>query len=85
MIRSGIAAVFHGIGMLLFGAAYLASVLLSYAAHGLGWAIATAIPVVGQLLWLGVMWSEAGPVNWYSLLLAGAALFLGVARLVDTS
>jgi hypothetical protein len=68
--------------MLLFGAAYLASVLLSYAANGLGWAIATAIPVVGQLLWLGVMWGNEGPANWYTFLLGGAALLFGVSRLI---
>lgn len=71
--------------MMFFGAAYLASVSLSYLDKGLGWAIATAIPVVGQLLWLGLMWSSEGPANWYSYLLGTAALLFAVSRLVDES
>ncbi|HUF89893.1 MAG TPA: hypothetical protein VMR66_07920, partial [Gemmatimonadota bacterium] len=82
-IRSGTAAIFGGLGKLLFGAAYVASVFVSYESRGLGWAIATAIPVVGQLLWLGVMWSSVGLLNWYSFLLGGSALLFGVSRLVD--
>jgi hypothetical protein len=82
-VRSAIAGMIHALGMLLFGAAYLASVFLSYAAKGIGWAIASAIPVVGQLLWLGVMWSTDGPANWYSFLLGGAALLFGLARLIE--
>lgn len=84
-VRSGAAGFVHGIGTLFFGAAYLASVFLSYSERGLGWAIATAIPVVGQLLWLAVMWSTEGPANWYTYLLGATALFFGLSRLIGES
>jgi hypothetical protein len=62
---------------LLATAAYFLSVYQAYRANGFWMALLISIPSIGQLIWLGVMWSSSGFFNSFSyLILAAGACYI---------
>lgn len=80
--RTTIAGLLAFLGFLAFLAAYIGSIYICYKANGLLWSLLIATPVLGQLLWFGVMWQSSGFLNWYVYLLGSMGVLWGAARLI---
>jgi hypothetical protein len=65
------------ISRIAFSALYIIAVVMAYNARGIVWAIIAAIPMIGQMLWFGVMWGDRGFFNFYTGIAAvGIGLYL---------
>ena len=74
------------IANILMFAIYITSIVQCYiSGNGLIWTFVIAIPVIGQLLWAGVMYGTSGIFNSYFYLLFATLIVYGIARMIGHS